>query len=83
MSRSTGWARACAHIRWTAAETAQADIPIFARELIGPYLDSAARLGQRTAELHVALANVRGNPDFTPEPFSLEYRRSRYESMAD
>ena len=63
-------------------ETAQAEIPIFARELIGPYLDSAARLGQRTAELHVALANDRGNTAFTPESFSLEYRRSRYESMA-
>jgi maltose alpha-D-glucosyltransferase/alpha-amylase len=65
----------------TLTEMAQGDIPPFARELIGPYLDSAARLGQRTAELHVALANVQNNPDFTPEPFSLEYRRSRYESM--
>jgi maltose alpha-D-glucosyltransferase/alpha-amylase len=59
----------------------QKAIPTFARELIGPYLDSASRIGQRTAELHVALANVQDNPDFTPEPFSLEYRRSRYESM--
>ncbi|MBU6482578.1 MAG: putative maltokinase [Nitrospirae bacterium] len=62
-------------------EMAQEDIPAFARELIGPYLEAASRLGQRTAELHVALANVQDNPDFTPEPFSLEYRRSRYESM--
>ena len=62
-------------------EMVQKGIPPFARELIGPYLDSASRIGQRTAELHVALANVQDNPDFTPEPFSLEYRRSRYESM--
>ena len=62
-------------------ETAQGNIPTFARELIGPYLESASKLGQRTAELHVALANARGNPEFMPEPFSLEYRRSRYESM--
>ncbi len=62
-------------------ETAQGNIPTFARELIGPYLESASTLGQRTAELHVALANARGNPEFVPEPFSLEYRRSRYESM--
>ena len=62
-------------------ETAQGNIPTFARELIGPYLESASKLGQRTAELHVALANARGNPEFIPEPFSLEYRRSRYESM--
>jgi maltose alpha-D-glucosyltransferase/alpha-amylase len=59
----------------------QKEIPTFARELIGPYLESGVRIGQRTAELHVALANVQNNPDFTPEPFSLEYRRSRYESM--
>ncbi|HSL04931.1 MAG TPA: putative maltokinase [Nitrospiraceae bacterium] len=62
-------------------ETTQGAIPTFARELIGPYLDSASRLGQRTAELHVALANAQGNPDFMPEPFSMEYRQSRYESI--
>jgi trehalose synthase-fused probable maltokinase len=62
-------------------EMVQKEIPTFARELIGPYLDSASRIGQRTAELHVVLANVQNNPDFTPEPYSLEYRRSRYESM--
>jgi trehalose synthase-fused probable maltokinase len=59
----------------------QGDMPPVARERIGPYLESASQLGQRTAELHVALANAQGNPDFEPEPFSLEYRRSRYESM--
>ena len=62
-------------------EAAQGDIPLVARECIGPYLDSVSLLGQRTAELHVALATVQDNPDFMPEPFSLEYRRSRYESM--
>ncbi len=60
---------------------AQGDIPLVARECIGPYLDSVSLLGQRTAELHAALATVQDNPDFMPEPFSLEYRRSRYESM--
>ena len=62
-------------------EAAQGDIPLVARECIGPYLDSVSLLGQRTAELHAALATVQDNPDFMPEPFSLEYRRSRYESM--
>ena len=62
-------------------EAAQRDIPLVARECIGPYLDSVSLLGQRTAELHIALATVQDNPDFMPEPFSLEYRRSRYESM--
>ncbi len=62
-------------------ESAQGDIPLVARECIGPYLDSVSLLGQRTAELHIALATVQDNPDFMPEPFSLDYRRSRYESM--
>jgi trehalose synthase-fused probable maltokinase len=62
-------------------ETVQKKIPAFAREFIGPYLESVSRIGQRTAELHDALANVQDNPDFTPEPFSWEYRQSRYESM--
>ena len=62
-------------------EAPQGDIPLVARECIGPYLDSVSLLGQRTAELHIALATVQDNPDFMPEPFSLEYRRSRYESM--
>jgi trehalose synthase-fused probable maltokinase len=62
-------------------ELADKEIPTLAPALIGPYLESGVRIGQRTAELHVALANVQNNPDFTPEPFSLEYRRSRYESM--
>ena len=62
-------------------ETAQVDNPLVARECIGPYLDSISLLGQRTTELYVALATVHDNPDFMPEPFSLEYHRSRYESM--
>ncbi|HKO30031.1 MAG TPA: hypothetical protein VJU54_02745, partial [Nitrospiraceae bacterium] len=62
-------------------EAVQNEIPAFAREFIGPYLESVSRIGQRTAELHAVLANVEDNPDFTPEPFSLEYRQSRYESM--
>ena len=44
--------------------------PDEARQRIGPYLDSAALLGRRTAELHLALASARQDPDFTPQPFS-------------
>ena len=62
-------------------ELAHKEIPALAHALIGPYLESGLKLGQRTAELHVALANVQNNPDFTPEPLTFEYRRSRYESM--
>jgi maltose alpha-D-glucosyltransferase/alpha-amylase len=43
--------------------------PPYVRDAIGSYLQSAARLGQRTAELHVALA-AGHNPAFQPEPFT-------------
>jgi maltose alpha-D-glucosyltransferase/alpha-amylase len=51
------------------------------RELIGPYLDSARLLGVRTAELHLALAANRVDPDFAPEPFGKLYQRSLYQSL--
>ena len=56
-------------------------IPPIAHELIGPYFENVKLLGQRTAELHVALASDSDDPDFTPEPFSLLYQRSLYQSM--
>jgi maltose alpha-D-glucosyltransferase/alpha-amylase len=37
---------------------------------IGSYLGSAATLGRRTAEMHLALASDGGNPAFAPEPFT-------------
>ena len=41
-----------------------------ARQRVGTYLDWAALLGRRTAELHLALASATEDPNFTPEPFS-------------
>jgi maltose alpha-D-glucosyltransferase / alpha-amylase len=38
-------------------------------------------LGQRTAELHLALADSRGDPAFSAEPFSGLYLRSLYQGM--
>jgi maltose alpha-D-glucosyltransferase/alpha-amylase len=38
-----------------------------ARDHVGIALDLAARLGQRTAELHLALASATDDPAFTPE----------------
>ncbi len=51
----------------------------FAFQTIGSYLSSAQLLGQRTAELHIALASDSENPDFAPEPFSTFYQRSVYQ----
>jgi maltose alpha-D-glucosyltransferase/alpha-amylase len=42
-----------------------------ARDHVGIALDSAARLGKRTAELHLALAAPSTDPAFSPEPLSL------------
>jgi trehalose synthase-fused probable maltokinase len=52
-----------------------------ARHLIGEYLESAERLGQRTAQLHLALSQVVDDPTFAPEPFTSEYRESQHASM--
>lgn len=57
------------------------EIPPLAREAIGPYLVSVQLLGQRTAELHMALASAPDEPDFAPEPFSFVYQTSLYQSM--
>ncbi len=50
-------------------------------EAIGPYLESARLLGQRTAELHAALAENREDPSFAPEPFTFFYQRALFHSM--
>ena len=48
---------------------------------MGIHLELARLLGQRTAELHLALAHDPEDPDFAPEPFTTLYQRSLYESM--
>ncbi|MCP8304289.1 MAG: maltose alpha-D-glucosyltransferase [archaeon] len=57
------------------------DPPQLAQETIGPYIVSAKLLGQRTAELHMALASNQDDPNFSPEPFSFFYQRSIYQTM--
>ncbi|MBW4578059.1 MAG: maltose alpha-D-glucosyltransferase [Tildeniella nuda ZEHNDER 1965/U140] len=46
---------------------------------INTYLANIQLLGQRTAELHLALASAPGKPAFTPEPFTSLYQRSIYQ----
>lgn len=50
-------------------------------ERIGPYLSHARLLGQRTAELHLALASDSSDPDFAPEPFTSDFQSNLSESM--
>ncbi len=62
-------------------ELIKMDIPPLAQELIGTYFESARLIGERTAELHLALASNLTDPDFYPEPFTTLYQRSIYQSM--
>ncbi|MDP9172863.1 MAG: maltose alpha-D-glucosyltransferase [Planctomycetota bacterium] len=49
--------------------------------LIGAPLGLARLLGQRTAELHAAMADDRLDPAFSPEPYNAGYQRSLLQSM--
>ena len=51
-------------------------------ELIGGvYPDKAKLLGQRTGEMHRALASASDDPAFAPEPFNAMAQRSVYQTM--
>lgn len=51
-------------------------------ELIGgTYVDAAQLMGQRTAQMHIALSSHKDEPEFKPEPFSYLYQRSLYQDM--
>ncbi|MBE9181784.1 maltose alpha-D-glucosyltransferase [Oculatella sp. LEGE 06141] len=63
------------------AAAIETEIPDLAYEVMGSYLTAAELLGQRTAELHIALASDDENPNFAPEAFSSFYQRSIYQYM--
>ncbi len=56
------------------------EVPEKARDLIGAYMEFARLLGQRTAELHLALASHPEDRDFAPETINAMYRRSIYQA---
>ncbi len=49
-------------------------------DLFETYLEDARLLGERTAQMHLMLANGSG-PAFVPEPFTTLYQRSIYQRM--
>jgi len=57
------------------------EVPALAQEMIGSYLASVQTMGQRTAELHLALASDADDPDLAPEPFTTLFQRSQYQSV--
>jgi maltose alpha-D-glucosyltransferase / alpha-amylase len=52
-----------------------------ARNLVGPYLEEARLLGERTGEMHLVLSSSDEDAAFAPEEFTLFYQRSLYQSM--
>jgi maltose alpha-D-glucosyltransferase / alpha-amylase len=62
-------------------DLARREISPTATERLGVYRQSAELLGQRTAELHLALTSETTLADFVPEPFTQLYQRSLYQSM--
>ncbi len=52
------------------------------RDLLGESdIELFRRMGVRTAELHLALSRTTANPDFAPEPFTMLYQRSVFQTM--
>jgi maltose alpha-D-glucosyltransferase/alpha-amylase len=52
--------------------------PTIAREVIGPYLPFAEKIGARVAQLHLILATQFDDRAFAAEPFNDFYRQSLY-----
>ncbi|HZR17132.1 MAG TPA: maltose alpha-D-glucosyltransferase [Verrucomicrobiae bacterium] len=62
-------------------QLSQREVPGPILRLIGTYSELARLLGQRTAELHLALASETEDPAFAPEPFTPFYQRALFQSM--
>ena len=71
--RATALARAEAHE--LAAETPAQLL------LDEPTIAAMTRIGRRTAQMHLALAQDAGDPAFTPEPFDKSYRRAVFQDI--
>src|SRR6185312_1760345 len=50
-------------------------------DLVGSFQETARLLGQRTGELHLALARNQDDAAFAPEPFTDFYRQGLYHGM--
>ncbi|HEY3430791.1 MAG TPA: maltose alpha-D-glucosyltransferase [Cyclobacteriaceae bacterium] len=58
------------------------EAPELIQEFIGRgFYERVVRLGQRTAEMHLALGSDKSNPAFAPEKFTANYQRSLYSSF--
>ncbi len=57
------------------------EMPADVAVILGIHGEQARLLGQRTGEMHAALASDADKKDFAPEPFTPFYQRSLYQSM--
>jgi maltose alpha-D-glucosyltransferase / alpha-amylase len=58
------------------------EAPELIQEFIGKgFYERVVRLGQRTAEMHLALASDNVTPSFAPEYFTANYQRSLYSTL--
>jgi maltose alpha-D-glucosyltransferase/alpha-amylase len=62
-------------------DLAQRELPESVMGLIGTYVELGRLLGQRTAEMHLALAGDPQNASFAAEPFTPFYQRALFQSM--
>jgi maltose alpha-D-glucosyltransferase/alpha-amylase len=62
-------------------DLAEREVPNSVTALIGTYIELARLLGQRTAQMHLALSSDPDNKDFAPEGFTPFYQRSLFQSM--
>jgi maltose alpha-D-glucosyltransferase/alpha-amylase len=51
------------------------------REILGPYLESARKMGACTARLHQALAFDTKSESFSPEPFTPHHQRACHQAL--
>ena len=62
-------------------QLALGDPPAEVAELTGFYPSAVRLLGERTAQMHLVLAENSDDPDFAPTKFTKLYQRSLYQSM--
>jgi trehalose synthase-fused probable maltokinase len=56
-------------------------MPACAKSSVETYLAAAELLGQRTAEMHLALASDPSDPAFAPEPFTMDSQQALEQSV--
>lgn len=58
------------------------EVPQLMQEMIGPiFYQRVIKLGERTAEMHLALASDNNDPAFAPQKLESNYQRSLFSSM--